>query len=50
MRVKRTYHADPKNAQWTAQRDPADPQETQTILKKKKEKKIPDKALQDEAA
>ena len=34
MRVKRTYHADPKNAQWTAQRDPADPQETKTILKK----------------
>ena len=24
-RVKRTYHADPKNAEWTAQRDPADP-------------------------
>ena len=38
-RVKRTYHADPKNAEWTAQRDPADPRETKTILKKK-EKKI----------
>ena len=24
MRVKRTYHADPKNAEWTAPRDPAD--------------------------
>ena len=49
MRVKRTYHADPKNAEWTAQRDPADPRETKTILKKKKEK-IPDEPLQDEAA
>ena len=48
-RVKRTYHADPKNTEWTAQRDPADPQETKTILKKK-EKKIPDEPLQDEAA
>ena len=37
--MKRTYHADPKNAEWTAQRDPADPRETKTILKKK-EKKI----------
>ena len=34
-RVKRTYHADPKKAEWTAQRDPADSQETKTILKKK---------------
>ena len=47
-RVKRTYHADPKKAEWTAQRDPADSQETKTILKKK-EKKILDKPLQDEA-
>jgi len=47
--VKRTYHADPKNAEWTAQRDPADPRETKTILKKK-EKKILDEPLQDEAA
>ena len=48
-RVKRTYHADPKNAEWTAQRDHADPRETKTILKKE-EKKIPDKPIQDEAA
>ena len=48
-RVKRTYHADPKNAEWTAQRDPADPRETKTILKKK-EKKILDEPLQDEAS
>ena len=48
--MKRTYHADPKNAEWTAQRDPADPRETKTILKKKKEKKIPDEPLQDEVA
>ena len=47
-RVKRAYHADPENTEWTAQRDPADPRETKTILKKK-EKKIPDKPLQDEA-
>ena len=49
MRVKRTYHADPKNAEWTAQGDPADPQKTKTIFKKK-EKKIMDEPLQDEAA
>ena len=48
-RVKRTYHADPKNAEWTAQRDPADPRETKTILKKK-EKKILEEPLEDEAA
>ena len=40
-RVKRAYHADPENAEWTAQRDPTDPRETKTILKKK-EKKILD--------
>ena len=46
-RMKRAYHADPENAEWTAQRDPADPRETKTILKKK-EKKIPE-PLEDEA-
>ena len=46
--VKRTYHTDPKNAERTAQRDSADPRETKTILKKK-EKKILDEPLQDEA-
>ena len=49
MRKKRTYHTDPENAEWTVQRDPTDPRETKIILKKKKEKKIPDKHLQDEA-
>ena len=49
MRVKRANHADPENAQWTAQRGPTDPQEAKIILKKKKEKKIPDQPLQDEA-
>ena len=49
MRVKRTYHTDPKNTKWTAQRNPADPRETTTILKKKG-KKILDEPLQDEAA
>ena len=48
MRVKTAYHADSENAEWTAQRDPTDPRETKTILKK--EKKIPDEPLQDEAA
>ena len=49
MRVKGTYNADPKKVEWTAQRDPADPRETKTFLKKK-EKKIPDESFQDEAA
>ena len=48
-RVKRTHHADPENAEWTEQRDPADPRETKTVLKKK-EKKIPEELLQDETA
>ena len=48
MREKRTYDADPENAEWTAQRDSSDPQETKTILKKK-EKRIPDEPLQDKA-
>ena len=48
MRVKRSYHADPENAELTAQMEPADPQETKTILKKK-EKMIPDEPLEDEA-
>ena len=47
--MKRTYHADPEHTEWTAQRDPTDPRDTKIILKKKKEKKIPDKPLQDEA-
>ena len=36
MRVKRAYHTDPENAEWTVQRDPTDPRETKIILKKKK--------------
>ena len=47
--MKRAYHVDPENAEWTAQRDPADPREIKAILKKK-EQKIPDEPLQDEAA
>ena len=47
--MKRTYHADPENAEWTAQTDPTDHRETKIILKKKKEKKIPDEPLEDEA-
>ena len=47
--VKRAYHTDPENAEWTVQRDPTDPRETKIILKKKKGKKIPDDTLQDEA-
>ena len=48
MRVKRTYHTDPEDAEWAAQRDPTDPRETKIILKKKG-KKILDESLQDEA-
>ena len=39
MKVKRAYHGDPENAEWTAQRDPTDPRETKIILKKKKERR-----------
>ena len=39
MRVKRAYHADPEDAEWTTQQDPTDgnqgPRETKVILKKK---------------
>ena len=49
MRMQGTYHADPENAEWTVQRDPTHPWETKIILKKKKENKILDKPLQDEA-
>ena len=48
MRMKRTYHADPENAEWTVLRVPTGPRETKIILKKK-EKKILDEPLQDEA-
>ena len=44
--LKRAYHTDPENAEWTMQRDPTDPRETKIILKKKKGKKI--EPLQDE--
>ena len=35
MRVKRAYHADPEDAEWTIQQDPTDPHEAKIILKKK---------------
>ena len=35
LRVKRAYHADPEDTEWTTQQDPADPQETKIILKEK---------------
>ena len=35
MRVKRAYHADPEDTEWTIQQDPTDPRETKIILKKK---------------
>ena len=34
-RVKRVYHADLENAEWTTQKDPIDPHETKIILKKR---------------
>ena len=40
MRVKTAYHADSENAEWTAQRDPTDPRETKTILKKKEQRSL----------
>ena len=49
MGVKTAYHADPENSEGAAQRGPTDPRETKIILKKKKEKKILDEPLQDEA-
>ena len=45
MRVKTAYHVDSENVEWAAQRDPTDPREIKIILKKKKEKKIPDEPL-----
>ena len=38
-----------KNPEWPAQKDPAGPRETKTILKKK-EIKIPEEPLEEEAA
>ena len=35
-RVKRAYHADLEDAEWTTQKDPADPHEPKSILKKKR--------------
>ena len=35
-RVRRAYHADPEDAEWTTQKDPAEPRETKIVLKKKK--------------
>ena len=49
MKVKRPYHADSENAEWTAQRDPADPRETKINLKKR-ERKIPDEPFQGETS
>ena len=36
MKVKRAYHTDPEDAEWTIQKDPTEPGETKVILKKKK--------------
>ena len=35
MRVKRAYHADLEDAEWTTQQAPTEPRETKIILKKK---------------
>ena len=35
-RVKKAYHADLEDAEWTTQKDSTDPRETKIILKKKK--------------
>ena len=44
MKMKRTYRADPENAEWSVQRDPTDFRETKIILKEKG-KKILDQPL-----
>ena len=36
MKVKRAYHTDPEDTEWTIQKDPNEPRETKVILKKKK--------------
>ena len=36
-RVKRAYHTDPEDAEWTIQKDPTDLRETKTILRKRGE-------------
>ena len=36
--MKRAYHADPEDAEWTTQKDPAEPRETKIVLKKKEVK------------
>ena len=35
-RVKRAYHTDLEDSEWTVQKDPADPREPKIILKKKR--------------
>ena len=40
-RVKRAYHADPENAEWTAQRDPADPRGLRPSLIRRKRRSWP---------
>ena len=37
-RVKRAYHTDLENTEWTAQKDPAEPCETKIILRWKKKR------------
>ena len=37
MRVKRAYHADLEDAEWTTQKDPADPHEPKSILRRRDE-------------
>ena len=40
-RIKRAYHADPENAEWTAQRDPADPRGLRPSLIRRKRRSWP---------
>ncbi|KAB0362529.1 hypothetical protein FD754_006685, partial [Muntiacus muntjak] len=48
-RAKKAYHADPKDAEWTTQKDPTDPRETKIILKRKKKTRSRTSPLQDGA-
>ena len=48
-RVKKAYHDDPEDAEWTTQKDPIDPRETKIILRKKKKTRSRTSPLQDRA-
>ena len=48
-RVKKAYHADPEDAEWTTQKDPADPRGTKIVLRRKEKTRSQMSPLQDGA-